>query len=328
MPETVEECGNPECRIATSGKCVEGLVPAECPHYGQRVPAVPDQTTMARKDFVSLASASRLSLNSAASLRRAGAARVAAVVGPTDSGKTSLIASVYDLFQVGPVGTHTFARSQTLHAFEEACHKARAASRRIEPGIPRTPVGGLAFYHLQIASGPGTCLDLLLADRAGEDYRAVADDPAGCKAFVEIQRADTISVLVDGARLVDTTARHNVRSEVLLILQGLIDGQAIRPAQKLALVLTKTDEVEASDQRVRVHADFESILRHVRSLFNFASVEPFRVAASPKVSSPGIEKGYGVPDLLVFWTLPYLPAATSEPAVPSPRAFGRFSALG
>jgi len=52
---------------------------------------------------------------------------VVAIIGPTDAGKTSLIASLYDLLQEGPVAGIGFARSLTLHAFEQACHDARAA---------------------------------------------------------------------------------------------------------------------------------------------------------------------------------------------------------
>src|ERR1700752_1191164 len=122
-PEAEVNCQNPECRVATSGKCVEGLAVAQCPHYGKT--PVQDQAVTARGDFVSLPSAGRLALLAASSVRRSADTRVVAIVGPTDAGKTSLIASLYDLLQNGRLGVYSFGRSKTFHAFEEACPKAR-----------------------------------------------------------------------------------------------------------------------------------------------------------------------------------------------------------
>ena len=41
-------------------------------------------------------------------------------------------------------------------------------------------------------------------------------------------------------------ARHNVRSEIVLMLQALHDGDALRVGSRLALVLTKLDAVQDS----------------------------------------------------------------------------------
>jgi len=60
--------------------------------------------------------------------------------------------------------------------------------------------GGLGFYHLAVRnSATSNVLHLLFADRSGEDYRAVADDPTVAPEFVEVRRADVITALVNGA---------------------------------------------------------------------------------------------------------------------------------
>jgi len=43
-------------------------------------------------------------------------------------------------------------------------------------------------------------LNLLFADRSGEDYRSVADDPSVATEFVEVCRAEIITALVNGER--------------------------------------------------------------------------------------------------------------------------------
>ena len=160
-----------------------------------------------------------------------------AVIGPRDSGKTSLIASVYDLFQEGPVGDIRFSRSRTLHAFEQTCHDARAASRRGVPHMNRTPIGDVRFYHVEIGCGEAEeRLSLLLGDRAGEEYLAAADDVAVVPSFTEVIRADTLTVLVDGARLLESGGRHNLRIGIIMMLQGLHDGGGLSPASRLAVV--------------------------------------------------------------------------------------------
>src|SRR5690554_5751194 len=122
-------CTNPDCRVAETGRCVEGLELSSCPHYGHEVSSddqeissddAGDETNLDEDpvEFVNenirLPSAATLTCSGASSILRQGTSRVIAVLGPSDSGKTSLIASIYDLFQLGPVGGMEFTRSQTL----------------------------------------------------------------------------------------------------------------------------------------------------------------------------------------------------------------------
>lgn len=334
MPQAASvQCDNPECRVSETGRCVEGLELSDCPHLGRMSPGVAEQPEVVEpeeeaEESLTLPTADRLTVSAAASVLRAGESRVIAVLGPTDSGKTSLIASLYDLFQQGPVEKISFAESRTLHAFERACHDARAASMRAEPRIDRTPIGGVAFYHLCLGGDIGL-LNLLMADRAGEEYRALADDPSGGTGFAEITRADTLSVLVDGERLLDSGARHNVRSEVVMTLQALVDGEATNPGQRVALILTKFDAVVASPLQPRAEADFNALLQKVRQLFGscFGAVEPFHTAASPK--STEFSRGFGLDAVLRFWLAHYsLPVPDMETLYPAPaRAISRLTVL-
>ena len=215
------QCGNAECRVAQTGKCVEGLTLDKCPHILRSVLGTESTVTeseepvaTAREDL-RLPRAERLDFSSASAILRVAPSRLIAIVGPTSSGKTSLIASLCNLFQKGPVEDLTFARSRTMFAFEQACHHARAMSRRNTPETEHTHRGsGVGFYHLGLVQN-GSFMQLLLSDRPGEDYREVADDPMNASDFIEIKRADSIVLMVNGERLVDMTARHNVRNDTL-----------------------------------------------------------------------------------------------------------------
>lgn len=212
---TTPVCANAVCRVAETGKCVEGLLPVEsCSHYG-RAPTKIEGVEVPKPDGIALGSGDRLSVESAPQVLRARETRVVAVLGARDAGKTSLIAGLFGLFLDGPVGGYSFAGSRTLPAFEVACHDARAASERQTPHFERTPRGPTGLYQLALSQAVGGGLvDLLIADRAGEEYLEVTDDVTTAKALPELSRADVISLLVDGRRLLDVGDRHNLQGDL------------------------------------------------------------------------------------------------------------------
>jgi Double-GTPase 2 len=325
-------CANPECRVTETGRCVEGLKLETCPRYGHEVIEAGEadagdfeERLENKEKSIALPKAQTLKTAEASSLLRAGDGRVVAILGPAASGKTSLIASLYDLFQEGPVVGIEFSGSRTLHAFEETCHDARMASRRGEPHMIRTPRGEVRFYHLEIGGGiAGDSLALILGDRAGEEYREAADDASIATAFLEVDRADSLTVLVDGERLLDAGARHNVLGETKLMLQALRDGGALRLGSRLALVLTKLDTVQDSIYAERATRDFDRLSVDVRRLFGdvLSTVERFEIAASPKTGA--LQRGTGIPELLSFWLRPAVaPTSPPRPAPQFVRAFAR-----
>jgi hypothetical protein len=319
------QCANPECRVGESGKCVEGLATSECSHFGK--PRLIAASAKNRIAGTPLPGADRLTQTQATKHMRAVDTKVVAIVAPTGSGKTSLIAAVYDLFQNGPAGTVSFARTSTFHAFEIACHDSRAASLRDEAEQQRTPRSGLAFYHLQLKlDGADRHLGLLLADRSGEDYRALADDPKLAADLVEVTRAEVLTLLVDGKRLLDNGERHNLRGELALIIKTLVDTSTVRHGQHLCVVLSKLDAVTRSEHRARAEGDFDRIVASLRTHHSdaFASITSFKVAASPKLT--GVSRGEGVTELLRYWTSCSIPTEPAQRTQPAPkRAFGRLT---
>lgn len=67
---------------------------------------------------IALASGEALARDNVSNLQRRNVSRSIGLIGPNDSGKTSLIAGVYDLLQDGPLSGAAFAGSSTLIGFE------------------------------------------------------------------------------------------------------------------------------------------------------------------------------------------------------------------
>lgn len=280
---------------------------------------------------MNLRRAETLTFAEAAEVLRARWSRVVAVVGPSNAGKTSLIASIYDSFQRGPSGSVVFARSRTLHALELACHDARAASLRGVPHSPHTPHGEARFYHLEVrVDGAPEDIALLIGDRAGEEYREATDTPVVAQTYLEVRRADTIILLVDGRRLVDPLDRFNVKSEAILLLRGLVDGCATYPEQRLVIVLTKLDLLSDSPEPARPSDEFRQLVARAEAELSaaFASVDSVEVAACPTVSN-SVKRGAGVSRLLsLMLRPPGTPDRPERELPPARRAFARLRVVG
>jgi energy-coupling factor transporter ATP-binding protein EcfA2 len=257
--------------------------------------------------------------------------RVIALIGPNDAGKTTLAISIYELLNKGPLDGFCFCGSKTLHGFEQLCHLGRPWSGRESPGTEVTHrSSGLKFFHLRIKSGARNgVVDYLLSERSGEDYRTIADDPSVISEFPEIGRADCVSIVVDGRHLADARERHNAISRTQLILQGLADGGTLSTEQRLAVVLTKCDEIAKSSDVGKVYRDFDTLVHKLRRLFEafFCEIASFHTAARPVGGN--LPYGYGLSDLFQFWAKPlyYAPYEYAH-LIPAPRIFSRVQVLG
>jgi hypothetical protein len=145
MADTETICANRECRIAQGGKCIEGHDDlAKCPFYGRELEEIDDDNAPGHEDDVQdaadafdgihLPDAVPLDSGDTDKILAMLPSRMVGVIGVHDSGKTSVIAGLFDLFQLGAISDCTFAGSATLHGFEVICHDARVASERNEAG--------------------------------------------------------------------------------------------------------------------------------------------------------------------------------------------------
>lgn len=301
-------CANADCRFATDGKCVEGYPLSECPHLSQvSVEDIEEaeEPKVIREPvrLINLSLGDALNRTQASSLQRRLLSRLVGIIGPNDSGKTSLLASIYDLLQEGPVANVGFAGSSTLVGFEKVCHDARAASRRNTPHMERTSAGAdAAFFHLDLRLDNGDLVALFLGDRSGEDYLAAGDNLSRAGEFFELRRADVVTLLVNGEHLASSEHRHEAKAVSYQVVDALVEAGSFRRGCRLAIVLTKQDYVLGSLHAERVKKEFDGIVDALikRHGSYFGDIERFIVAASPKDITK-LKRGDGVDQLLLFW---------------------------
>ena len=329
-------CTNEQCRFADTAECVEGNDINECPYlevWDASASEDADETTspgpsaqQSGDEPVSLGGEEHLSVTEASSLLKARDAPIIAFLGTAGAGKTSLIAEVYDAFQYKTYKSLAFAGSRTLIAFERICQKIRAASKAPEPTQDRSEIlDDPFFFHLTIhVDNTEHLTDILLADRSGETYRAIADTPAVAAKCLELRRAATLNILVDGARLCDPVQRASALTECNQALQTLTMSGILAQDVSVNLVMTKLDLVDTHENKARAHRDFESL--RDRSLTRYgdsvARVNSFKIAACPQNDKH--PKGYGVEALIKNWaTTGPLQGIYSNPILVGERAMSR-----
>jgi hypothetical protein len=263
-------CSNPLCKIGETGKCVDGLTAETCTKIGKATSSAADategnKTKAPLHEDISIAPGQRMSLQQAERLLRQRKCDVIAFIGPNESGKTSLIASMYDAFQRLPlIEGFSFVSSLTLFSFEHLLYLSRAVSGGHKPKIPHTPLrDGLGFFHLAIKSAEKDAVNnLVLIDRAGEEYKALKNNLEAGAACREILRAQLIILLVDGGKLLDVGERHSVIHDTKQTLKALLEHSLIDSSAKLAITLTKYDVISAASQPEidRVEKDFSRLI--------------------------------------------------------------------
>jgi GTPase SAR1 family protein len=172
-----------------------------------------------------------------AMLRQRGGTVIGLVAGP-NVGKTTLIATIYELLHRRRMAEFGFAGSETLRGYEERCFLARLSSKAPRPDTQRTALSApLSFTHLRIVL-PDGMRDVVFSDRSGEFFEKALERPAEIGTFIELQRADAIILLVDLERLVSET--HVTVSAIRRIFMAM-DQNKLLEGRKVLLVGTKAD---------------------------------------------------------------------------------------
>lgn len=228
-------CGGPR-----SGVCINNLSFDECPDVIELDEKVEDTEEAAETSTRTVLLPGGRSLNAEACdalLRQRSGIVVGLVAGP-DVGKTTLIATMYELLHRRRIAASSFAGSETLRGYEERSYLARASSNAAVPNTHRTPTSAqLNFTHLRVVSG-GELSNVFFSDRSGEHFESVLNRPGDIDNFPELHRANAILMLVDLVRLVNDT--HVTVSAVRRLLMAMVQNELLA-GKKTILVGTKAD---------------------------------------------------------------------------------------
>lgn len=266
-------CGKDGCEVATTSVCAEGQTPPQaCPFFGKELleDAAPDDDQQTNEEVIEtdpkavpLSRGETLDVKAVDEFLRWRPATFVAIVGDRDSGKTTLISSIYDQFLHGPFAGYAFAGSQTLIGLERRSHYARAASGLTRPDTPHTSLlEGLRFLHFALVpiDLPKVRYDLMLSDRAGEIYRQARDNSKVIAHLIEVVKADRTVLLLDGGRLANPVERAGAMQAVRQNLRALLDGGAFNSNAIVQVVTTKLDLLMNHPER----AEIEDLMQSFR----------------------------------------------------------------
>lgn len=326
MSEAASVCRIADCPVRVTGKCVRRFDPVDsCPDFGPQddiskgIATVDEAPTQqSRPEPVRLPSGEIMHLLDAAQLQRTEIPRIIAVVGEQQAGKSTLIASIYQLFCKGPVAEHWFAGSETLCAFSKRHHLSLLSSNRTVPTTPRTSRGDpVGFLHLKLRPiRGGSILHLLISDRSGEAFDAARTDTSLISKLVEIQQASRVCFLFDGARLLEADQRASYTRRFRQMIRALHDNGALKQGVPIEILTTKIDRIQSSPQADKI---LPILLDHeVRLVTDFGAIgldiSCYRICALPRAD---YSLGYpGLEDTFRRWTTPRIASDVRPIAVP------------
>lgn len=254
-------------------------------------------------DLIDLPPGKELDELSAAKLQVSRPVRLVVIAGPVGCGKTTLLTSLYELFQWGNVSGYSFAGSTTLPAFERRCYFSRTASERSVPDTERTPFGEVRYLHLRIcklgfSKGP---LDLLFTDVSGESFERARDSIAECQQLNFLRRADHFLLLLDGEKLVQKEKRWQVAHDSMTLLRSCLDSGMLGGTCLVNVLWAKFDYFLAAKDEA--HGKFlEKLTREFDTEFasRVGRLSFSQIAARP-TQGDSLKFGHGLVELLKDW---------------------------
>lgn len=297
------KCSKEGCEIGKGGKCLAGhedvsMCPNLMPHENEST------VVQTEGSNIDLPSGLDLSFEEATFIARARYTRLIIMAGDVKSGKTTLLASIYEHLLRKPIGNYIFAGSKTLLGFDNRCHLARISSGMVVPDIGRTIFGqDDKLLHLRVRvkdlSEPGR--DLLFSDFSGERFEAAVNSREECKKLSIIKRADRFVLVIDGQKLSNLDMRQRALHDADQLLRRFIEAEMLTKRSFVDVLCTKYDYIEAGDKKENI-AFLENVIETLKSHYSsrLGSMNFFTVAVLPNKLSK-FELFHGLESVFVLW---------------------------
>lgn len=284
------------------------------------------QPTGSGERVIHLPSANAMTYEEAYSITAASRTRLIVLAGAPRSGKTTLVAALFHVFQRGRFGEYWFSKCATLLGFDERCHDARICSLREQQDTERTKAGTQQLLlHLQVCKREtGAVTDLLFLDMSGEDFEDARDSVEECAKLRFLRRADHFVLLVDGKHLADLSKRQKAKADALTLLRSCFDSQQLNKYALVDVLISKWDLAVANKEQVETVTTFADLLAtQVKERFGSrcGRLRIARIAARPDNDFP---LGYGLDEVFPEWITDIPQALQVRTLVRSPRLFTEF----
>jgi hypothetical protein len=234
--------------------------------------------------------------------------RLVVTAGAVDCGKTTLLATVYELFQTGPVGLIQFAGCETFPAFEQRCHLSRAESENEKSDTGRTAYDGPhpEYLHVKLQEGPdgNVHTDFLFTDVSGEMFEHARNSTDECKKLTFLLRASHLVVFLDCEKAVQTDKRWVMVQDAKSLLQSCMDSNMLSPECYVTVVWAKCDYFKAAKNKQAVEEFVTGVEQDFKATFGQRIPRfKFHRAASRPTRFPNLKMGFGVRELLKDWVV-------------------------
>lgn len=291
--------------------------------------SIAEVATMAEDPaFVELFPGTELSAEDADVITLQWPAKLVVFAGAEASGKTTVIASIYERLSQGSLTGFRFAGSRSLLGFEQICHLNRLASGAPRSDTPRTvPTDRAAYYHIAVrGEGERSRRHILLSAVSGELYWLARNSREDCRRLTYLHRADVVVILIDGARIAVPEQRSNAQADASGILESFLDANMLSPSCRVGFVFSKLDRILAAGQSATAFMKTTQDKFESRFGDRVQDLTFKQIAARPDASAAGLNDG--LDDAFGSWIAPTSPGdlATWRPTAPpdDAREFGKF----
>ncbi len=310
-------CRQENCKAVIDGKCLEGFSDLkQCPHFSlsdhqegmqEADPEVSFSNQLSPAEMIDLPDGEALNLEGAKAITQASLTRLIIFAGAPDSGKTTLLTSIYESLQWGPFAGYIFAGSQTLLGFEQRCHFGRIASGRMTADTDRTklkPGQYPQLLHLRVRAEDlvRPTQDLLLSDLPGETFRLAKDSMEECKNLSILRRTDHFVLFLDGDKLSKSESRAEVMIDGSSLLRSCLDAELLGKHSLVDILFTKWDIVQRSPYKNKAEEYTALGEKQMKDRFEarVSRLRFFRVAARPDENST-LSFAHGLSQVFPSW---------------------------
>lgn len=311
----VGKCENAECKYLETGVCEKGHENVDdCDsfsHIDSESNPLPDETPLQGEtqnythNLYQFHNGHSLNLIDADSIASEAPTQLVILAGASASGKTTLLASIYEKFSDQEMGKYIFAGSKTLPGFEERCHLARIASERSTPDTERTKASEeMSLLHLKVAKEDALDIhtSILISDLSGEAFRGIRDSTEECKKMEILSKADHFALLVDGAQLSNKKFRQKALSDCRSLLRSCLDAEMLGSYTFVEIIFSKWDLISPNKEQ-NENTKFVDIIKNIilsEYSQSFGNLEFYEVASRPEKTSQ-YPYGYNLDIIFAEW---------------------------
>lgn len=260
-----------------------------------------------RSGFVKLPHGLALTVSETYPITASEVSKTIILIGPFDSGKTTIETTIYQLFQRKPFAGLFFAGSQSLFGYEERSFYTRLESKKEIATTPRTSrSANEIFLHLKLYDNiTKTKTNFLFGDISGEEiYSHLGNVETIAEKMPYLKSVDSYVFILDGKQLADKNKRNGVIEEAHTMARTIFDAKLYSSSTRVQVVISKYDILKMNDD-ANLETTIDKRLQCIVDLLEkyVGEVTVHKVAAMPEPDK--LEVGYGLEELLSTWNKPY-----------------------